>query len=114
MWFVRGDSYLCSLISLFRTLAFTQAQLTMKAKAGAEAQRNAFGCQGSPQCPIHRQFMTVVPVGTGRPGVGEQVQCYCGRVVVRSAYTDSVRQEYPTQEARHRFSEDKCGYSVLR
>ena len=45
---------------------------------------------------------------------GVQAKCYCGLVVIRSAYADSVRQKYPTQEARHRFSEDKCGYSVLR
>ena len=31
---------------------------------GYRNSNNAFGCQGSPQCPIHRQFMTVVRVGT--------------------------------------------------
>ena len=31
---------------------------------GYRSSNNAFGCQGSPQCPIHRQFMTVVRVGT--------------------------------------------------
>jgi len=101
----------------------------MKAKAGAEAQRLR-NRQSEPQFDgvvacgdfAPQPFQAVERVDSGPVLIGSpwgdrwarRSKCYCGRVVVRSAYADSVRQKYPTQEARQRFSQDKCGYSVLR
>ena len=101
----------------------------MKAKAGAEAQRLR-NRQSEPQFDgvvacgnlALQPFQAGERVGSGPVLIGSawatrwarRSKCYCGRVEVPSAYADCVRQEYPTQEARQRFSQDKCGYSVLR
>ena len=57
------------------------------------------------------------PVLIGSPWgdeVGAQVQVLLWSRGGTTAYADSVWQKYPTQEARQRFSQDKCGYSALR
>ena len=112
--------------SYFSTLSRGPSMIPLMRQFAAEAQRLR-NRQSEPQFGgvVACRDLALQPfqaVGSG-PGPSARLgdtrrarrsKYYCGLVVVRSAYADSVRQKYPTQEARQRFSQDKCGYSVLR
>ena len=101
----------------------------MKAKTGAEAQRlrnrqsepqfdGVVACGDLALQPFQAgERVGSGPVLIGSPWgdqVGAQVQVLLWSRGGTIRICDSVRQKYPTQEARQRLSQDKCGHSVLR
>jgi hypothetical protein len=99
----------------------------VKAKAGAEAQRLR-NRQSEPQfdgvvaCgdPALQPFRAGERVGSGPVLISspwdDQVGAAGPSVIVVARWYDPhmPRQKYPTEEAGRRFSQDKCGHSVLR